>query len=358
MSIFYILRCAQRGVPRSRSETDKLWPSAGLSTGNKRVGMNTVVCEFEDVGVSLGDHSLRFSSSTTTFKLLKSISFSLEKGQSLGVIGESGSGKSTILRSLCALVTPTKGQISMDGCEIDFNKSSEKKRLRQKVQMVFQDPISSLSPRRTARQIVEEPLRAQKGGDVAQRAQEMLEKVGISRHLIDQYPHEFSLGQCQRIGIARALVTAPELLLCDEPVSALDRSTQAQILNLLQGLQNEMGFSLILVSHDLRVVKKLCNRILVLVQGYSVEEGPIDQVLSTPMHPYTKTLVNVTPDGKRRKQETAAQWEDERASHEGQNKDGCPYALRCPKQQKYCFETKPPLERRGDQISICHFPHQ
>ncbi len=233
-------------------------------------------------------------------KALQGVSFTLEAGRSLGIVGESGSGKSTLARLVMALDRPTAGRVFMQGRDLHELPPQELRQARRDFQMVFQDPYGSLDPRQTVARIVAEPLHAQGDGTRAQqraRAAEVIESVGLRATDLDKYPHEFSGGQRQRIAIARALVTRPRLIVADEPVSALDVSVQAQVLNLMQDLQAQFGVTYLLISHDLAVVHHLCDEVAVLWQGRIVEQGPPQQLFRNPQHPYTRTLLEAVPGG-------------------------------------------------------------
>ncbi len=230
-----------------------------------------------------------------TVQALQGVSFTLQTGRSLGIVGESGSGKSTLARLVMALDTPTSGRVLMQGRDLHAMNAADLRRARRDFQMVFQDPYGSLDPRQTVERIVTEPLRAQREDtptDTRARATEVLDSVGLRITDLDKYPHEFSGGQRQRIAIARALITRPRLIVADEPVSALDVSVQAQVLNLMQDLQAQYGVTYLLISHDLAVVHHLCDEVAVLWQGRIVEQGPPDRLFRDPQHPYTRTLLD------------------------------------------------------------------
>jgi len=230
-----------------------------------------------------------------TVQALQGVSFTLQTGRSLGIVGESGSGKSTLARLVMALDTPTSGRVLMQGRDLHAMNAADLRRARRDFQMVFQDPYGSLDPRQTVERIVTEPLRAQREDtptDTRARAAEVLDSVGLRITDLDKYPHEFSGGQRQRIAIARALITRPRLIVADEPVSALDVSVQAQVLNLMQDLQAQYGVTYLLISHDLAVVHHLCDEVAVLWQGRIVEQGPPDRLFRDPQHPYTRTLLD------------------------------------------------------------------
>ena len=229
---------------------------------------------------------------------LQDISLEVHAGRSLGVVGESGSGKSTLARLVMALDRPTSGQIRLLGQDLHALTATELRAQRRHFQMVFQDPYGSLDPRQTIARIVAEPLQAQNTAsptELRTRAAEVLAQVGLRPGDLDKYPHEFSGGQRQRVAIARALITRPRLIVADEPVSALDVSVQAQVLNLMQALQQDHGVTFLLISHDLAVVRQLCQEVVVLHQGRIVERGSPEQLFTAPQHPYTRTLIDAVP---------------------------------------------------------------
>ena len=229
---------------------------------------------------------------------LAGVSFSLQAGRSLGVVGESGSGKSTLARLVMALEAPSAGSVLLEGVDLHRLDAAALRRARVKLQMVFQDPYGSLDPRRTVGQTVAEPLAVLLGAGRAEqreRAADMLDAVGLRAADADKYPHEFSGGQRQRIAIARALAVQPKLIVCDEPTSALDVSVQAQVLNLMQDLQDRYGVSYLFVSHDLAVVDRVCDEVIVLYQGRIVEQGPPSRLFTRPEHPYTQRLLAALP---------------------------------------------------------------
>jgi oligopeptide transport system ATP-binding protein len=232
-------------------------------------------------------------------KAVDGVSFSVGHGETLGLVGESGSGKSTLSRTILQLLKPTSGSVVFDGREIAGLPRRRMRPLRGEMQMIFQDPVASLNPRKRAGQIVADPLRqfgaASSRTELRRRVGELLERVGLASEHHDRYPHEFSGGQRQRIGIARALALQPKLVVADEPVSALDVSIQAQIVNLLQDLQDEFGFTYVFVAHDIGIVRHVSDRIAVMHEGRIVEEGPADQVCESPRDPYTRALLAAVP---------------------------------------------------------------
>jgi oligopeptide transport system ATP-binding protein len=236
---------------------------------------------------------------STVLKAVKDVSFDLHAGETLGIVGESGCGKSTLSRAVIKLIQATEGESLWMGKDILKMSPKELVGLRKDIQMVFQDPLASLNPRLTAGQIIAEPLQIHypEVGKTERmvRVIEMMEKVGLTANMINKYPHEFSGGQCQRIGIARALITRPKLIVCDEAVSALDVSVQAQVINLLMDLQQEFGISLLFIAHDIAVVRHIAQRIMVLYFGEVVEIGESEQVVMEPRHDYTKKLIASVP---------------------------------------------------------------
>ena len=229
---------------------------------------------------------------------LAGVSFTLQAGRSLGVVGESGSGKSTLARLVMALQAPDAGRVLLEGVDLHRLSAPALRQARCQLQMVFQDPFGSLDPRRTVLQTVAEPLAVLHGADAAQqreRAAAALEAVGMRAADLTKYPHEFSGGQRQRIAIARALITRPKLIVADEPVSALDVSVQAQVLNLMQDLQERFGVTYLFISHDLAVVDHVCDEVIVLHEGRIVEQGPPQRVFNAPKHPYTQRLLAAVP---------------------------------------------------------------
>ncbi len=227
--------------------------------------------------------------------ILKGLSFTLPRGEILGVVGGSGSGKSTLGRAMVRLLEPTGGSIRFDGQDITHLSEPELRPLRRRFQMIFQDPMSSLNPRHRVGQIIGAPLSLHGFDNTAARALDALDHVGLPRHFAQRYPHELSGGQRQRVGIARAIALRPDFILADEVVSGLDVSSQAQVLNLLEGLVKELGLTLAFISHDLSVIRRLCSRVLVLHQGVIVENAPTAQVFSAPKAAYTRELLDAIP---------------------------------------------------------------
>ncbi len=227
------------------------------------------------------------------------VSFSIERGKTLGIVGESGCGKSTTGRTILRLIEPTSGEIIFEGKNIEKISRSEMKALRKDMQIIFQDPFSSLDPRMTVSELIAEPIRLNKilktPAEIEKRVLELMETVGLARRLYNTYPHELDGGRRQRIGIARALSVNPKFIVCDEPVSALDVSIQAQILNLLKELQQKMGFTYIFITHNLSVVNYFADDIAVMYLGSLVEKAPVEELFGNPLHPYTKALLSAIP---------------------------------------------------------------
>ena len=227
------------------------------------------------------------------------VSFLIHRGETLALVGESGCGKSTVGRAVLRLVAPTAGQVVLDGQRIDDLSAGKLRPLRRRVQVVFQDPFSSLNPRLRVRDVLAEPIRnfglAKDGAELDARIAALMDKVGLPRDAVNRWPHEFSGGQRQRVGIARALASEPDLIVCDEAVSALDVSVKAQIVNLLQDLQRELGLAMLFISHDLAIVEHMTHRVAVMYLGRIVETGPKAALFARPMHPYTEALLSAVP---------------------------------------------------------------
>lgn len=284
-------------------------------------------------------------------KALDDISFELFKGETLAIVGESGCGKSTLAKFLMRLENPTAGQYQIQGRDA-FNLA--KKELYSKIQMVFQDPYGSLNPRKKIWQLVAEPLMVNtklSKKECLSKAHEALEKVGLPSGYADRYPHMFSGGQRQRVGIARALIMDPEILILDEPVSALDVSVQAQVLNLLKDLQKELQLSYLFISHDLSVVKFLADRIMVLYLGKISEYGDAQTILNTPKHPYTQALLESSPDIF--KQDHEFKFISGELPSPLTPPTGCPFQTRCPKVQNRCKKDFPKKTQCGDRVFFC-----
>ncbi|WP_180902681.1 ABC transporter ATP-binding protein [Martelella soudanensis] len=293
------------------------------------------------------------------------VSFELRPGETLGVVGESGCGKSTLARAMIRMV-PATGSALWNG-ETNLLELSPREMLlyRRDIQMIFQDPLASLNPRMKVGDIIAEPLITHQKGmakeEVRARVQEMMSRVGLLPNQINRYPHEFSGGQCQRIGIARALIVRPKLIICDEPVSALDVSIQAQVINLLMELQRELGLALMFIAHDLSVVKHISTRVMVLYLGRVMEVAPSDELYASPQHPYTQALLSAVPipDPEIERKKKALPLEGDLPSPLNPP-SGCVFRTRCPRATAICAEEIPALRTdpdKGPQHSFaCHHP--
>ncbi|MER5388973.1 dipeptide ABC transporter ATP-binding protein [Saccharopolyspora sp. NPDC002686] len=285
------------------------------------------------------------------------VDLGVRKGETLGLVGESGCGKSTLARLLLRLATPTSGQVLLEGEDVFAKRGAELAQLRRDVQMVFQNPSASVNPRLSVGEIIAEPLRIQRQPDVRRRVSELMELVGLHPDHRDRYPHEFSGGQRQRMGIARAIALRPKVVICDEPVSALDVSIQAQILELLKGLQRELGLTYVFITHDLSVVKHLCDRVAVMYLGKVVEVADRADFFAAPAHPYTASLLSAIPlpdpEAEARRQRVVLAGDVPSAMHPP---TGCAFHPRCPKAQEQCAQDAPPLVESGHRATSCFFP--
>ncbi len=309
--------------------------------------------------LSLSDVHVRFNTAAGVVRAVSGVSLDLAVGETLGLVGESGCGKSTLGKAIMRLVPVASGAIVVDGVDIAALDGAELTNMRRKVQMIFQDPYGSLNPRSTVGRSVAQPMviAGWKPEATAERVDTLLGWVGLPDDAKQRYPHEFSGGQRQRIGIARALALSPKLIICDEPVSALDVSVRAQVINLLEDLKGKFGVSYLFISHDLSVVEHIADRVAVMYLGTLVEVGGRDQIWRNPQHPYTKALLAAAPianpKAARARQRTVLQGElpspiDPPA--------GCPFHSRCPIAQERCKAERPALRPvSGGALAACHF---
>lgn len=289
------------------------------------------------------------------------VSFELKSGETLGIVGESGCGKSTLARAIISMVPTETGRVLWFGKDLLALQKTEMRKHRKQIQMIFQDPLASLNPRMTIGEIIAEPLKTHypktSKADIKLRVEDVMNKVGLLENLINRYPHEFSGGQCQRIGIARALILKPKLIICDEPVSALDVSIQAQVINLLMDLQKEMDLTLIFIAHDLSIVKHISTKIMVLYMGNMVELARSEDIYNHPRHPYTQALISAVPipDPKIEKNKDLILLEGDLPSPINPP-SGCVFRTRCKKAQDICSQEKPELKEATSSHEVaCHF---
>ena len=281
---------------------------------------------------------------------VRDVSLTIARGETVGIVGESGCGKSTLGRMMMGLDRPTVGQVTFDGRDLSGLSGPEQRKLSRRMQMVFQDPFGSLDPRRSIGAQIADGLRTHQivpRADVAGEVARLLEQVGLPASAAQRRPHEFSGGQRQRIAVARALSTRPDFIVADEPVSALDVSIQAQVVNLLMDLRRDLDLAMLFISHDLHVVRHLCTRIVVMYLGRIVEEGPAEQVFGTPAHPYTRALLAATPSLHPRGDVGDGVLPGELPSP-ANPPSGCLFRTRCPMAEAACAEAVPPLSAVGD----------
>lgn len=285
------------------------------------------------------------------------ISLNIKRGEILGVVGESGSGKTTLGRSILRLVEPTRGSVTFEGVDVLGLSGREMRQMRKRMQVIFQDPYKSLSPRMQIGRLIAEPLRLHRivpEEEIADRVATLLEKVGLKPYFQFRYPHEMSGGQRQRIAIARTLALEPEFIVADEPVSALDVSVQAQILNILVDLKQSEGITFLMISHDLAVIERIADRIAVIFSGRVMEIAEAGQLIAMPLHPYTQALISAVPSGLPAKRKPRLHVVTE-PSIIGETMKGCPYASRCAEVKRICRQEMPELEDKNSAHRVaCH----
>jgi len=322
---------------------------AGSGTAHLRDDHPNVLVRVEHMVVE-------FPISGGTVHAVSDVSFDLVEGETLGIVGESGCGKSTTARAVIQMPKPTSGSVTFRGTDLAKLSRDQMREVRPDLQMIFQDPISSLNPRRTVKEIIAEGLRiwGSRGTWTEDRIDELMEAVGIDPRFGERKPHQFSGGQCQRISIARALVLDPKVIICDEPVSALDVSVQAQILNLLEDMKARYGVSLMFISHDLSVVKNISDRVMVMYMGKVCEVAGADDLFARPTHPYTRALMAAIPGSRTTVDDSVLEGELPSAIDPPA---GCRFNTRCPYATDVCRTEEPQIEALGgDHFVACHHP--
>ena len=318
--------------------------------------MSEPILQIRNVSRNFGGKRRFLAEPTPLIRAVSEVSLDLHQGDSLGVVGESGCGKSTLARTIMGIIPATEGEIFYRGKDIAGIKGAERRELYKQIQFVFQDPMSSLNSRKTVREILASPMKELLGIGAAEREQRMhrlMDIVNMRPEFLDRHPHEFSGGQAQRIGIARALATDPEILILDEPVSALDVSIQAQILKLLISLKHDLGLTYLFISHDLAVVDYLCDRVAVMYLGQVMEEGSSKAIFREPRHPYTHVLLTSVPEPGRR-EPTKLKLSGE-LPNPAAPPPGCPFAPRCYRAEAKCRQEKPPLLDYAAEGARAHF---
>lgn len=313
--------------------------------------------EVQDLRKHFVIESAGFRKPAKVLRAVDGVSLHVNAGETLGLVGESGCGKSTTGRCLVRLLDATSGSVRFEGRDLTTLHANELRSMRRHMQFIFQDPFSSMNPRMRVRDIIGEPLRnfGASSDEIGKCVSELLERVSLRSDAAARYPHEFSGGQRQRIVVARALALKPKLIICDEPVSALDVSVQAQVINLLRDLQRDMGLAYVFISHDLSVVRYISQRVAVMYLGHIVETGPREAVFSSPTHPYTRALLSAVPELSKRHHKTIQVLKGEIPSPMSPP-SGCTFRTRCPMAQPICAEQAPPVKTiAAGHEAACHF---
>lgn len=322
--------------------------------------VDTSLMKVENLSVDYSVEGVGFFSRKQKLRAVSSVSFQAKAGETIGVVGESGCGKSSLGRALIKLAPTSEGEIHWEDNRIDNLEEKDFREIRRDLQMIFQDPLASLNPRMTVAKIIAEPLTVffndLSAEQIKQKVVEVMEAVGLPARMQNRFPHEFSGGQAQRIGIARAIVSNPKFIVCDEPVSALDVSIQAQIINLLVKLKNDLGLTLLFISHDLAVVHHLADKIMVLYLGKIMEFGDAEDINDNPMHPYTQMLYSAMPipDPVKARQQKRLKPMGEPPSPLNPP-SGCVFRTRCPKAEQRCIDEIPELRQVQGRNIACHF---
>ncbi len=341
--------------PASGSGTAEQGGSAGAAPSEALVEVRGMKKHFPITRGVIFQHEIG------SVKAVDGVSFDIRRGETLGLVGETGCGKSTTAKLLMRLIAATEGELRFEGEDITRMRGARLKALRREMQMIFQDPYSSLNPRKTIGSIIAEPLvihgLGEGKGERRKAVQDLMETVGLNPEHYNRYPHEFSGGQRQRIGVARALALKPKLLIADEPVSALDVSIQAQVLNLLRDMQREFGLTLVFIAHDLSVVRHMCDRVAVMYLGKIVEIGPGDAIYGFPRHPYTGALLAAVPVPDPSKHGSNRRLLTGDVPSPANPPKACRFHTRCPKAQALCSQEEPQLEEKsGGGHTACHYP--
>ena len=338
-----------------RPETAAVIPAAATVSGDPLVHVRDLAKHFPI------NRGVLFQHKVGAVKAVDGVSFDVQRGETLGIVGETGCGKSTTARLVMRLLDSTAGEVHFDGQDITRLKGARLKAIRREMQMIFQDPYSSLNPRKTIGSVIGEPFAIhgllEGKGERKREVQQLMETVGLNPEHYNRYPHEFSGGQRQRIGVARALALKPKLLIADEPVSALDVSIQAQVLNLLRDLQRDLGLTVIFIAHDLSVVRHMCDRVAVMYLGKIVEIGPGDALYDFPRHPYTGALLSAVPVADPSRHGSKRRLLTGDVPSPANPPSACRFHTRCPKAQERCSVDEPLLVAHDSGTSAaCHYP--